>query len=485
MEYLDPQRRKRYRISLLTGYALVTIGIAVGILILVWQAFGYNVQDGQVVQDGMIFVSSQPNPASIYVNGVLNAATTNTRLTLPEGVYSFKLTSPGYRPWKHVISVLGDQVVHYDYPLLIPSKLVSKTITSFTAAPAFATQSPSLQYLVMPSPTGFTTFYRFNLNNPTAAPATITLPAGLISTASTTQSWQVVGWANDNRHLLLEHLYDGTQEFIEVDTANPAQSININRTFNVTPTKVTFNNLKSNQFYFYDSSTDILDSATIGSTPTQVATSVVAYKSYQNSNLLYATTSGAPSGEVAVELITGGNSYFVRNLPLASTYLLDMAGYNSNDYAVIGDSSANFVYIYQNPSSQATSGPGAKILPFRALKINSPNFEQFAPTAQFILVENGTELSVYDILNDNIYHYVLAKPLDAPQQHVYWMDGDRFNYVSGASVNIIDYDNTNEQVLTPALPQYPAFFASNYLSYFTLSQKANHVELDQISLVAS
>jgi hypothetical protein len=485
MEYLDPEKRKRYRVSLFTGYFLVTIGIAVGILILVWQAFGYSVQDGQVVQDGMVFISSQPNPASIYINGVLNSATTNTRLTIPEGVYRFELTAPGYRPWQHVISVFGDQVVHYDYPLLVPTKLVSRKIATFPASPAFATQSPSQRYLVMSSPNSFTTFYMYDLTNPSAAPVVLNLPAGLITTASVSQSWKVIGWADDNQHLLLEHLYDGTQEFIEVDTANPSQSLNLNRTFNVTPTAVTFNNLKFNQFYFYDATSETLSAATIGSPLTQVATSVVAYKSYQNNTLIYATTAGAPSGDVAVDLSNSGSTYFVRDLPLAQTYLLDMAGYNGNDYAVVGDSSTEFVYIYQNPLGQVTGGTNAKILPFRALQINAPDFEQFAPTAQFILVENGSSVAIYDILNDTMYHYTLSKPLDAPQQHVYWMDGDRLDYVSSSSVNIIDYDNTNRQVLTSALPQYPAFFAPNYQSYFTLSLKNGQVELEQTSLIAS
>ncbi len=487
MDYLDPKKQKRHRINLWVGYALIMIGIGIGSIILLWQAYGYSVQNGQVIQDGMVFVASQPNPASIYINGKLYSSQTNTRLTIPAGVYNFKITAPGYRPWVHVIPVQGGQVVHYDYPLLFPIKLNSKTIGSYSSAPTFATQSPSQQYLVVGSPDSFTTFYMYDLTNPTAAPVTLNLPTTLLTPSSGSQSWKVIGWADDNQHLLLEHLYTGGQEFIELDTANATQSVNINHNFKINPTKVTYNNLKYNKFYLYDSTTKTLYSASLTNpTPQQVATGIVGFDSYQNSTLIYATTDNAPSGDVVVYISNSGKTYFVRDLPLAQTYLLNMAGYNGDNYAVVGDSSENFVYIYKDPVSQATSGQNAKILPFRAMQINQPNYDSFSPTAQFIVVESGSNFAVYDIYNDNIYHYSVSSPIDAPQQHVSWMDGDRLYYISGGKITVVDYDNTNRQLLNSALPQYQVFFAPNFHSYFKLSGVAGgKVELKQTSLLAS
>ena len=293
----------------------------------------------------------------------------------------------------------------------------------------------------------------------------------------------MIGWADDNSHLLLEHLYDGTSEYIELDTSNPANSININKTFNVNPTKVTFDNLKYNQFYLYDGLTQVLSQAVIGNPVTQVATGVLAYDSYGNNQLLYTTAANAANGQVNVDLYSSGNTYFVRNLPVATTYLLNMASFNGNNYAVLGDSSSDFVYIYQDPLSQATSG--SKILPFRALQINAPNYDSFAPTAQFILVENGSDFALYDIYNDVTYHYTISAPLQTPEVHVQWMDGDRLDYVSNNTLTVIDYDNTNQAKLTNALPQYLTFFAPDYHSYFSLVSKGTAVELKQISLLAS
>ncbi len=486
MDYLDPKSQRMQRIRLWIGYALVAISIVIGCVILLWQAYGYGLKNGQVIQNGMVFLSSQPNPASIYVNGVLNPATTNTRLTIPAGVYKFELSSPGYRPWYHLIPIYGGQVIHYDYPLLFPVKLTKTIIAKYAAAPVIATQSPSQQYLVVSDPANFGSFLEYDLTNPKVPPVTLNLPQGLLSPATTSQSWQVVGWANDNQHLLLDHLYDGSQEFIELDTQNPSQSINLNKTYNVNPTSVSFNNLRYNQFYFYDSTTQILSAATIGSsTVNQLETGVLAYKSYGSKDFLYVTsTSSDPAGQVSVELDNGGTDYFVRYLPTSTIYLLNMADYNGTNYSVVGASSGDFVYIYENILSQAQAGPNPKIEPFRALKIANPNYESFAPTAQFILTENGQNFAVYDIYNDIIYHYKTSLPLDSPQTHVSWMDGDRLMFVSGGKLVVFDYDNTNRQTLTPALPAYPSFFAPDYRSYFGLVQATpTGVDLYQTSLV--
>ncbi len=487
MDYLDPKKIKMHRLRLWVGYALVTIGIGMASIILLWQAYGYGVKNGQVIQDGMVFLSSQPNPASIYVNGVLNSATTNTRLTLPSGVYKFELRAPGYLPWTHTIPVFGGQVIHYDYPLLFPSKLTSTVIAKYTGTPEVASQSPSQQYLVVSSPDNFNNFLLYDLTNPTAPAVTLSLPASLLTPTTTTQSWQVVGWADDNQHLLLEHLYSGGQEFIELNIQNPSQSININRQFNVNPTTVSLNNLKYNKFYFYDATNQTLSTADLSNTtPVQVATGVLAYKSYGSSEFLYVTTSGAPTGQVAVNLNNNGTVYPIRYLPLSQTYLLNQASYNGNNYALIGASSDNFVYLYENPLGQATSQTNAKIVPFLAMKITSPNFDSFAPTAQFVLVENGTNFVIYDFYNNIMYHYSVPAPLDPPQTHVNWMDGNRLVYVSGGKIDESDYDNTNRHTLTQALPQFDQFFAPDYHSYFAISQnKSGTVELYQTSLIAS
>ncbi|MCA9334368.1 PEGA domain-containing protein, partial [Candidatus Saccharibacteria bacterium] len=153
MDYLDTKKERRHSIILFTGYICIAIAIALTAIILLYQAYGFGVtRKGDVTQNGLLFFSSQPNPANISVNGKLTRYTTNTRLSILSGVYKFEITRDGYRNWERMIEVEGGAVQHFDYPFLIPSKLSDKKIKTFATAPRFTTQSPDRRWLVVLQP---------------------------------------------------------------------------------------------------------------------------------------------------------------------------------------------------------------------------------------------------------------------------------------------------------------------------------------------
>lgn len=128
MDYLDPKKEARHRIVLFTGYILIAIAIAIATIILLYQAYGFGLgKNGTVIQNGLTFFSSHPNPASIYVDNQLKPVVTNTRLVLPAGIYDIKLARDGYRDWQRKIELDGGSVEHFDYPFLIPKPMTMPT----------------------------------------------------------------------------------------------------------------------------------------------------------------------------------------------------------------------------------------------------------------------------------------------------------------------------------------------------------------------
>jgi hypothetical protein len=481
MDYLDPRKQSRNRIVMLVGYIFITIAILLGTRILVYSAYGYGLgKNGAVVQSGLVFISSQPNPASIYLNGKLNSSTTNTRLLLQSGLYQLRLTRPGYRDWRRTIGVDGGLVEHFDYPLLIPTKLTTSKLQTYTSAPSLETQSPDRRWLLVQPAASDTTFDLYDLNNPKKiTPTTISLPSGVASQATSSESWQLVDWADDNQHILLEHIFDGRTEFILLDRQNPDQSVNLNATLNANPTMLTLNNKKYNQYYLYDSTSDVLQTATLSSpTPTPILTHVLAFQSYGNNSVLYATDSDAPAGKVLVKLAVGNQTYVVHAFPAGGSYLLDLTQYAGTLYVVAGDGAENKIYIYKDPVAQLSANPSQAVVPTQVLHVNDPNYLSFSDNAQFIVAENGPQFGVYDILNKNGYNYISHLPLDAPQTHATWMDGDRLTYVSGGKLVIFDYDDTNAQTLVPLSSNYLPYFSSDYHYVYGLAPGATAGQLD-------
>lgn len=489
MDYLDPKKELKHRITLMIGYVLVTVAIVIATLVLLYQAYGFGIgKNGTVIQSGLAFFSSQPNPADIYLNGRLNSKQTNARLVLPSGIYHVRLTRAGYQDWQRTIEVEGGDVQHFDYPFLIPGKLTSKKIASYDQAPGLATQSPDRRWLLVQNPGSMTNFQVFDLKNPDKAPTPLVVPAGLLTKASSAESWQLEEWADDNNHVVLEHDYDGKVEYILVDRSDPAQSLNIDTTIGANPAKLTLLNKKYDQYYLSDAGGTLQTASLSDHTPKTVLQNVLNYQSYGSDSLLYATDKGAPAGQVLVKLKIGDNTYPIHSFVAGSTYLLDLTKYSGTLYVVAGASAENKAYIYKDPAGQLSSLPNQAVVPSQVLHVNQPNYVSFSTSTQFIMLENGTRFGVYDIENTKGYNYNTASlPLDAPQPHATWMDGNRLTYVSGGKVAVFDYDGTNRHALVPASPAYLPAFAPDYKFLYTLAQAntaGGQTVLDQTSLLS-
>jgi hypothetical protein len=489
MDYLDSKKQFREHVVLITGYILIAIAITIATLLLVESAYGFGLaQNGTVIQNGLVFLSSQPNPANVYLNNKLTSYTTNTRLFLPSGVYKVELTRNGYRPWNRTIVFEAGSVEHFDYPFLFPTTLTTKKIHTYDSAPGLATQSPSRQWLLIEQPGSMTNFDLYDFSNP-ASPkmTTISLPSNLLSKATTSESWQFDEWADDNQHVLLTHVYDGKTEYILVDCADPSQSVNLTTMLGTNPTQLTLNNKKYNQYYVYNAASDnSIETATLatGNVLTPYLQDVSAYQSYGSNTMLYVTSDGAPSGKVLLKLLSGNQTITIRTLPVSPSYLLDLTGYSGELYVAAGATSEGQIYIYPNPIGQYAAQQGT-IVPSQVLNVPQANYLSFSDNAEFIVAEHNSSFAVYDIENQKTYDYTKNLPLDAPQLNASWMDGDRLVYTSGGKLIVFDYDGTNQQTLMSESPAYLPDFTTNYDYIVSLDASAGtgKFELDRTPLL--
>lgn len=487
MDYLDVRKDLEHRIILFTGYVLIFVAIVIATLVLVYNAYGFGIgKHGNVIQNGLTFFSSHPHPANIYIDGKLDSTQTNSRMSLPEGIYKVKLTRDGYRDWQRTIQVAGGGVRHFDYPFLIPKTLANKKIATIDGTPGLETQSPNQRWLVVGRPDSLSTFDVYDLKNPTKQSTPIELPESVLTPATTSESLQLGEWADDNQHVLLQHVYDGKTEYILVNRSDPSQSINLNTTLSADPTSLTLLNKKYDQYHLYDAATATLRSASLKNpSPLVVQQHLLAYKSYGNNTLLYVTDKGAVSGQVLVKLAVGSHEYTLRSLPAGDSYLLDLTEYSNVLYVAIGQTGQSKLYIYKDPVGQLTDSARHILVPVQVLHVVQPDYLSFSDNAQFIVAEHGTQFGVYDIENTLGYSFTAPQALDPGIAHATWMDGDRLTYISGGKSLIFDYDGTNQQVLSEATPSFlPAFSPDyKYIYSFVSSSTTSQIDLQQTALL--
>lgn len=473
MDFLDPIKERRTRFRLFVGYALVALAIGIASLILLYWSYGYSVtSDGDVAQKGLVFVSSQPSGANVSLDGIDSKTQTGAKLNLKSGSYLMTLSLAGYTSWSHPITVRGGDVQHFDYPQLFPKTLQTSVLRTFDAAPSLISQSPDHRWILWMGSSKPGDFFVYDLKDPTKpASSEIALPAGLFTESIGAQSWSVIEWASDNRHVLLKHDYTTAtataSEYLLFDRSKPDQSQNLTKDLSLVPTDVlTLFNQKPDRFYAYSTETKVLRSFTATNPlDTQIA-AVRAYKTYGSDTVLYVTDvppgGKQTAGEVSVVLKQGNRTTVLRQLPDSTApYLLDIAEYDSSWYVVVGSAAESGVYIYKDPQTNTSGDVTALPLAWRYLRVDHPSYVAFSANARFILAENGQHLAVYDAENIQTFVYSLARPIDQPQAHVTWKDGHRMSYVSEGKLVVTEFDNYNTRVLQPASPLYAPMYSGD------------------------
>ena len=93
---------KRFVITIVT---LIVIMVAAGVAILLAKGYTFSPKEKRIVGTGIMTVSSEPDAASVYLDGHLSTATNATISSLPPKTYSVKIVKEGFIPWEKSVAV--------------------------------------------------------------------------------------------------------------------------------------------------------------------------------------------------------------------------------------------------------------------------------------------------------------------------------------------------------------------------------------------
>jgi hypothetical protein len=464
MDFLDPKRSKSHQVRLLIGYFLVAIAVALGALILLFQSYGYDIdrKSGKIIQNGLVFVSSTPDNAQIYLNGELNKATTDTKLTIPAGQYIVELKKDGYRDWRRSISLEGGSVERLTYPLLIPEELTTADVQLYAAAPYFATQSPDRRWLlVWPTP-ALTTVDVFDTTAIDQAPLSLAFAADLFTPSGSAHSLEVLEWSKDNRHFLVKHTYDTASEFILIDREAPNESVNLTRRLGNAVTMMSLRDKEFDQLYILEKPNGRLSIYNLNTQATQgLLENVVDYRTRGPDFILYTSADTAATTPTTLFKLWDGTANFtLRSFPTEAKYHFDLAK-NDGDWVVaFGPASGSHIYIYKNPVEQLKSKEKL-LVPLSVLKIDRPASLIFSSSTAYIMAQSADKFAVYDYEADRRFYYDL-KAAFSDTLSAKWMDEDRLTVNVDSRSYIFDFDGSNPQSLTPTIAGFSPYFNRDY-----------------------
>jgi hypothetical protein len=184
------------------------------------------------------------------------------------------------------------------------------------------------------------------------------------------------------------------------------------------------------------------------------------------------TDNKLPAGQAQARIWDNGQTYPLNNFPVGDHYLIDAAQYQGDWYYAAGSSSDDHIKIYKNPLASLQNTSIGKALPFISLRVAGASEIGFSSNTRFIEVESGQQFGVYDLEVGMRYQYSVQVPLAGPPQ---WMDGHHLIGASGGKVFVMDYDGTNQQLLTPTNFALGGFFSGDYNHLLTTAPTSDGV----------
>lgn len=473
MDFLDPRRKKAHRRRLFFGYMLMSIVVALGTMIVLYLAYGFDIdrKTGTLIQNGIVFVDSQPQGANIYLNDVLQGSRTDTRMVLPAGNYTVRLEAEGYRHWERTFDLSGGEIQRLTYPFLIPNQFDTSDVRQYDLLPSFTTQSPDRRWVLVQNPTSVYQFDVYDIGDPEQAPRSVVVPPSILTNPSTESSLKLVEWSNDNQHILFQRVYEGGSEFILLNHEQPEESLNINKTFGIAPAVVSLRNKHHDEYYYMEAKPGLLRIANLANKTISapLADEVIDYRSYGDEIVMYVTKKDVAAGKAEFKILENDKTYTLKTVAESNAYVMDVSRYDNQWYYAAGSAADNIVSIYENPLPSLKDPSKNPLLVLSLMRIDNPRFVSFSAGTQFISVQSGSDIVTLDLEHNRQYRMKLEQTIPITQQ-IKWMDGHRFLYTVEEQSYIIDFDGSNSQTLVTSRVKNGPFFDRDYDNVFTFEE---------------
>jgi hypothetical protein len=497
-----PNRRRQLAIRSFT-YGMMTLAVLVGLIICLAYVMGFRFdwQSGQISQVALLQFSSFPTDANIDVNDIRLSSRTPTRLNVKTGQTTVIMSKSGYRQWSKTINALPSEVKWLNYARLIPEKVESESIKSFSAVQQMVT-SPNGRWILIQTAADNSQFVLANIADPKKIQfSTLTIDSNLLTAVDDGQSHrlEIVEWDQGSRYILILHAVGETTEFLRLDRQNPANTINLTRDFNIEFRQPHFSGTSGNVFFGL-TKTDAADGANwtdlrrfdagsnLVSAP--LASRVDSYRPYGGSRLAIVMTETVETKPCpvcpvdtlcdsclaetktvqSVGIYNDGQIKTVKTYDTDEPTIAEFAHYNNQDYLMVARGET--VAIYLSPLENESTN--------QSIYLSSPggfDLVGFNPSGRFVMAVNHNKIVSYDIETSQNYSFELSENA----RDINWLDDYHIVDNSGGAISLVEFDGANRQKIVSGYGRASLSADGKYL--FSLSSAAGGVVLQRSELV--
>jgi hypothetical protein len=192
---------KRLIITLIT---LLVIAISASIAIFLAKGYSFSPSEKRIVGSGIVTIKSEPDAASVFIDGHLTTATNATISSLTPKTYTIKVVKEGYIPWEKQITV-KEGLVNDIKVTLFPS-IPSIYPLTFTGVknPVLSPDGAKLAYIIPPTAGKKAGVWVWTMaNNQPIAFVRSSEPHQIATSALADFSESVLKWSPDSKQVLV------------------------------------------------------------------------------------------------------------------------------------------------------------------------------------------------------------------------------------------------------------------------------------------
>lgn len=477
------KRALRIKLSLVYTVMVLSVLALVTVLYMVVQGYRYNRYQGQLEQGGLVQFNSLPGGADVLLDGQKLASRTQSRLTISAGGHRVAMQKTGYLPWEKQVTVRPGQVLWLSYPRLVPQTIRTDTVLNFAGTVA---GSVSREYkrmaLIEDATKPVITVVTMDTDSPKKT--AVTLPETAY-TAAAEHTFTLVGWAYDEKYVLVKHTYPTGSEWISVDTASASVAKNITTTLGVSAADVQYTKDDANTLYVLTTAGEVRKAAIDQKTLSGPLLQHVSNFSLYGNVVAYATTQDAATGKRSLGYLTPGAA-----APRTVASFTEAAGaqlrlvinkyYGATYLVAVRDATAT-IYAGDLAGSDSTNPAAFSVYAVLNLAGSPAQYSGFSPEDhRFVYLQNSAGMAVYDLDQKLSSTFSFAMPVQQPAQ---WVDQFHLAAATASGFTMYDYDGTNSHVLLPGLAHNEAALTPNGKYLYALQHINGATALVRLTLI--
>lgn len=189
---------KRFIITIIT---LLVIALSAGVVILLAKGYTISPSEKRIVGTGIITVASQPDSASVFIDGHLTTATNATISSLSPKTYSVRVVKEGFIPWEKSVTVKEGLVTELKLTLFPAIPTIYPLTFTGVLSPVLSPDGGKLAYIISSGKKAGVWVWTMTQDQPIAF-ARSSEPHQIAVTATTDFSKATLKWSADSKQVL-------------------------------------------------------------------------------------------------------------------------------------------------------------------------------------------------------------------------------------------------------------------------------------------